>query len=79
MALGERLRMAVLDLAIPHAGAPPEYCVSISVGVATASSPMAGRTELIGLADAALYEAKRRGRNRTVISATVRKDEMSLG
>ncbi|MGH6663865.1 MAG: sensor domain-containing diguanylate cyclase [Pseudolabrys sp.] len=67
--IGERVRRAVEDLLIAHAGAPWGF-VSISVGVATVmpgegSNPQ----ELTETADACLYEAKQRGRN-TVIAHT---------
>ena len=40
--------------------------VTVSVGVAEAKEEMAGAAELVGQADASLYEAKRSGRNRVV-------------
>ena len=62
--LGERLRETVLALALTHPDAP-EGRVTISVGVATltAGGP-ATPSDLIRLADEALYVAKRAGRNR---------------
>jgi GGDEF domain-containing protein len=64
--IGERIRSAVENLLIAHAGAPWGF-VSISVGVASIvpderSSPQ----ELTETADACLYEAKQHGRNRVV-------------
>jgi diguanylate cyclase (GGDEF)-like protein len=65
--VAERLRRAVEDLRIAHAAAPSGH-VTISVGVA-ALVPAAGEAaeRLIDLADAALYAAKRRGRNAVIV------------
>jgi len=59
----ERARRVVSALEEPHAGAPRGF-VTISVGIA-AISPAAhdSAEQLIQAADAALYEAKRSGRN----------------
>ena len=43
-----------------------ELSITISVGVAQAREGMAGAAALVGRADAALYQAKRSGRNRAV-------------
>jgi GGDEF domain-containing protein len=67
--IGERIRAAVEELLIAHAGAPWGF-VSISVGVATiVPGEHASPQELTETADACLYEAKQRGRN-TVIART---------
>jgi len=65
-ACAEALRAAVQALALEHPGNPAVPVLTVSVGVATSqpardvgSTPEA----LIGAADAALYEAKRGGRN----------------
>lgn len=63
--VAEQARLAVEGLAIPHGDSSVGPVVTISVGVATFSPD--GQTEaatLLHLADAALYEAKRAGRNR---------------
>ena len=62
--VAERLRQGVEDLLMAHAGADWGF-VSISIGVASVL-PMekANPQNLTEAADAALYEAKRQGRNR---------------
>ncbi len=61
-----RLRHAVANLAITHPGNPPHNVLTFSVGVATHEP---GRqlttTDVLQLADQALYVAKQRGRNQT--------------
>ena len=68
--VAERLRAAVQELAIPHFFSLTGLDVAtISVGVATARPKADDGSQpgsLIGAADAALYEAKRQGRNRVV-------------
>jgi diguanylate cyclase (GGDEF)-like protein len=65
-ALGERLQRAVAALGETHPTSPSGV-VTVSVGVAT-EVPQPGRTvdDLIADADACLYQAKQRGRNRVV-------------
>ncbi|KMO41015.1 hypothetical protein VQ02_06430 [Methylobacterium variabile] len=64
VARAERIRHAVARLRIPHTG-NESGIVTLSLGVAEA---VAGETggECFSAADAALYEAKRQGRNRVV-------------
>ena len=70
--VAERMRRAVEGLAIPHAGSSVSDCVTISLGVvATGGDNPVNPQALLERADAALYEAKREGRNRWVIAATV--------
>jgi predicted signal transduction protein with EAL and GGDEF domain len=60
---GERIRLAVH--ASPVVAAGTEIPVTVSIG-ATATARGA-ETEVLAIADAAMYEAKNTGRNRTVV------------
>lgn len=75
VAVAERVRQAVAALPWPN------RAVTISVGVATLSSAARTATDLVRLADAALYAAKRSGRNRTMIAPDTGLDPLaaSLG
>jgi diguanylate cyclase (GGDEF)-like protein len=65
--VGERLRAAVLALALPHAASATAEYVTLSVGLATFTGEEAATPgDLIARADQALYCAKRDGRNRCV-------------
>lgn len=64
LAAAERLRRAVEDLATRHAYSPVAPVVTVSVGTATGECGAEGLSPLLGLADQALFEAKRLGRNR---------------
>jgi diguanylate cyclase (GGDEF)-like protein len=61
--IGERIRRSVASLDLPHSGSPIGH-VSISVGCATTIAKGKHFDDLITMADTALYEAKRSGRNR---------------
>lgn len=61
----ERLRQAVEDIEIRFRG--QRLKVTISLGVASFPEDSDDPDELIGLADKALYEAKRRGRNQVCL------------
>ncbi len=68
-AFGEKLRGRVESLAIPHSGLPSSHVITISVGVAF-RMPTVGDSivTVIDAADGALYEAKREGKNRVIVS-----------
>jgi len=63
--VAETLRSRIEALRLPHA-ASPLGSVTASIGVATAVPPRdgSGRVDFVRVADAALYDAKRLGRNR---------------
>jgi diguanylate cyclase (GGDEF)-like protein len=65
MAVAEKMRQAVKDLHIPHAGNPTGI-VTISAGVAAFAPTRGGRAarDLLAAADTALYAAKSSGRDR---------------
>ncbi|MFP4905636.1 diguanylate cyclase, partial [Paraburkholderia sp. BR14261] len=64
LALAEKVRAAIEALALPHADSP-NGVLTVSVGVAcTTQSAFADWRALTDAADAALYTAKRSGRNR---------------
>ena len=66
LAVAERLRSEVEELVIEHDG--EELPVTLSAGVASFPEIQArSGTELLELADAALYQAKDRGRNRCLL------------
>lgn len=68
VALGEHLRAAIEACTLPHACSSSGR-VTLSVGIAVADARNdSAPAELIARADAALYAAKRQGRNRVVLS-----------
>ena len=62
LALGERIRQAVADAAISAPTGEP-LTVTASIGIARMLAEDVSRRDLIAAADAALYEAKRRGKD----------------
>jgi len=74
--VAEQMRRSVQDLAIFHEASPFDKRQTVSVGVATLSQKSGWRDtdQFIGIADRALYEAKRLGRNRVVASFPARNE-----
>lgn len=76
VAVAQRIRGAVIELDIPHAAGTTGH-VTVSIGVAVACpSPGDAHAALVALADAALYEAKRTGRNRVTLAT--RENDVSV-
>lgn len=66
----ETMRSRIAEMNIPHACAPGENRITISIGIATGDGAhQADLGLLLGAADRALYEAKRSGRNRVMAHA----------
>jgi diguanylate cyclase (GGDEF)-like protein len=63
-AAAERVRLAVAERPLPEVGR-----VTVSVGVASCPSNARTERELFAASDAALYSAKRAGRNRAMLAA----------
>ncbi|HEX4803319.1 MAG TPA: GGDEF domain-containing protein, partial [Myxococcaceae bacterium] len=68
--IAERIREKVAALSFASELGPLR--VTISLGLATCPEDGRRKSELVELADACLYHAKRSGRNRTVTSAQLR-------
>jgi len=68
MACAERMRAAVAALRLPVGTDTLRF--TVSAGVAVLSAEQSGWEELLRAADAALYQAKESGRNRTVLART---------
>jgi len=68
--VARRIHAEILAAEIPHSASPFLCQVTVSVGVASMlPTPGTDVTALVTAADAALYAAKRNGRNRTEISS----------
>ncbi|NOZ52261.1 MAG: GGDEF domain-containing protein [Gammaproteobacteria bacterium] len=63
--LAERLRKAIEAMSVFHDGVEIRY--TISLGIAEIKDDMSGHKQWLQCADQALYEAKRAGRNQSVI------------
>ena len=67
-AAAERLCKCIADEAVAIPGKPEPLTVTASIGVASTSDPQMAADGLLDQADAALYRAKRAGRNCVVVS-----------
>ena len=67
LAVAERLRKSVESLRLKHPGSDIESCVTVSIGLALREGDQTPQM-LINRADEALYDAKRQGKNQTVIA-----------
>lgn len=74
MEVAERLRAGVENISVESPSG--KVRITVSVGVATATSQTDSIAALINEADRALYEAKRAGRNRVMLSRTDLGDTM---
>ena len=74
MAAAERLRQAVEVSAFQPGSEGIRHRLTVSVGVSTTSDEILTPEQLLHTADLALYEAKRRGRNRIEIAPLLRVD-----
>ncbi|MEG3989779.1 diguanylate cyclase [Microcoleus sp. S28C3] len=65
IAVAESMRQAIRQLAVPHEQSDVRSIVTVSMGIATVIPSLAtSPDELVALADRALYDAKRQGRDR---------------
>jgi len=73
-ATGERLRQAVVALALPHPSSNVSASITASIGAASRvpASEQEDMRTLVAAADAALYRAKQAGRNRVAVDETAR-------
>jgi len=71
--VAERVRRRVQAVEFPNERVLPQGQLTISCGVAEFPADAAGRAELVGCADQALYSAKKQGRNRVSASASERR------
>ncbi|WP_441276708.1 diguanylate cyclase [Tardiphaga sp. 172_B4_N1_3] len=76
--VAEALRLRVRALEIPNMASTRGH-LSISVGVARRNSLTSNEAVLVGEADLALYEAKRRGRDCVVANSALQREYFSAG
>jgi diguanylate cyclase (GGDEF)-like protein/PAS domain S-box-containing protein len=76
--VAEAVRLRVRALEIPNTASTRGY-LSISIGVASRTKQTSNEVVLLGEADLALYEAKRRGRDCVVAHSSLEHDYFSAG
>lgn len=69
LTIAERIRQRSAETSIP--AGPDELSVSVSIGIASVPRDAVQASSLLVLADRALYAAKARGRDRTVLASQV--------
>ena len=70
--LAERVRARIESEQVPRAGGGGAVSITVSIGVASMPGVADGGEKLIAAADAALYEAKRGGKNRVATAVASR-------
>ncbi|HEY3599630.1 MAG TPA: PleD family two-component system response regulator [Paraburkholderia sp.] len=71
--LAEKIRLEVEGLGLPHGNSPTGRHVTISIGGATlVPAPESPMTSIVEAADAALYRAKRNGKNCVVMASDLK-------
>ena len=68
--VAESIRLTVRALGLPNTAATRGY-LTISVGIASRTRSTLGEAALVGEADVGLYEAKRLGRNRSIVYSSL--------
>jgi diguanylate cyclase (GGDEF)-like protein len=68
--VAEAIRLTVRALGLANSAATRGY-VTISAGITSRTRSTLSETALVGEADVALYEAKRLGRNRTIVYSSL--------
>jgi diguanylate cyclase (GGDEF)-like protein/PAS domain S-box-containing protein len=68
--VAESIRLTVRALGLPNTAATRGY-LTVSAGLAARTRSTLGEAALVGEADVALYEAKRLGRNRSIVYSSV--------
>ncbi len=69
--VAERLRRAIADLRIEGYAQAGGIGATVSIGIGVPHPADAAAADVVHRADGALYQAKRNGRDRVVIGATV--------
>ncbi len=69
--IAERLRVLIADEDIKLPGQSETVKVTISIGIASTSSPQQNSGQILACADAALYAAKQSGRNRSIQASSI--------